>query len=254
MMGIAPRLVDALTAPLVVALLLSIVAAALWLRGRRRLAGALWACAGVVAYVASLVPVGDALLRPLENQFRPGVRPVSLPGVHYIVVLGSGYSPGPGISPVAALDCEGLRRLVEAVRVMRGLTGVRLVLSGGASAGREPPALGYARLAADLGVDATSLIVLAEPLNTDGEAHAIAAAIGSQPFLLVTSAWHMRRAMRLMNRVQAQAIPLATGGQQGEISCGSDWHCLLPSSVGLRETEHAIHEYLGLAALDLNLE
>jgi uncharacterized SAM-binding protein YcdF (DUF218 family) len=229
------------------------VATTLWLRGHRRPASLLWVAAAGIAYVCSLVPVGEALLLPLESQFQPVTRPASLPPVHYIVVLGSGYVPRSGVSPVAALDCDGLRRLVEAVRIMRAVPGARLVLSGGAPVGRVPSALGYAQLAVDLGLDATSLMVLTAPVNTDGEAHAIAAAVGSQPFLLITSAWHMPRAMRLMNRVHAHAIPLPTAQLTG-IACGPRWFCLLPSSAGLRETESAIHEYLGLAALDLNLE
>jgi len=71
---IARHVVDALTTPLVAALLLAVAAALLWIRGRRRAAGALWVCTGVLVYVLSLVPVGDALLRPLETQYRsPGV-------------------------------------------------------------------------------------------------------------------------------------------------------------------------------------
>lgn len=244
--------VDALAAPLALALSLSLAAGLLWICCWRRLATALWACAGVTVYALSLVPVGNALLRPLENQYRWTEPGAALRSVHYVVVLGSGYLPRQGVSPVAALDRDGLVRIVEAVRVARRLQGARLILSGGAPDGWVPPARGYAEVASDLGIDPTSLMVLDKPLNTEAEARAIAAAIGSQPFLLVTSAWHMPRAMRLMHRARAQAIPLPTA-QQGGTPC-TLWSCFLPSSAGLGRTERAIHEYLGLVALDLNLE
>jgi uncharacterized SAM-binding protein YcdF (DUF218 family) len=245
--------VDALATPVVAALLLILAAAILWLRGRRATAGALALGAGLLVYVLSLAPVGDALLRPLERQYASPEASAGLPSVPYVVVLGSRYTPGAGLSPVAALDGDGLARIVEGVRVLRRLPGAHLVLSGGAPPGREPSAHGYARLARDLGVDADSLIVLDTPLDTAEEARAIAATLGSQPFLLVTSAWHMPRAMRLMQRARLHAVALPTGQQAGT-SSGAYLGCLLPGASGLRNTERAIHEYLGLAALDLGLE
>jgi uncharacterized SAM-binding protein YcdF (DUF218 family) len=253
-MYFARHAVDALVDPLVVALLLGLLAALLWRRGRQAVGGWLLVSAGIVVYVFSLVPVGDLMLRPLERQYPSIGARAQLPAVRYVVVLGSSYSPRPDVSPVSALDCEGLVRIVEGVRMVRRLPGARLIVSGGAPAGREPVAHGYARLARDLGIDETSITVLDTPLNTDAEARSIAAAIGSQPFLLVTSAWHMPRAMRLMDRARAEAIPVPIGQQTGA-PCGSYlWSCFLPGSAGLRRTELAVHEYLGLAALALNLE
>ena len=251
MTELLPHAVDALAKPMVAALLLSVAAAVLWFHRRRRLAGALWLCSGLVVYAFSLVPVGDAMLRPLEDRYAwNGAQ--ALPAVRYVVVLGSGYAPRAGVSPAGALDPAGLVRIVEGVRAMRQLPGARLIVSGGAPAGREPAARGYAQLARVLGVDETSIIVLDTSLNTAAEARSIAGAIGAEPFLLVTSAWHMPRAMRLMARVHAHALPLPTGQETGR-PCDY-WSCLLPSSVGLGMTERAIHEYLGLAALDLGLE
>jgi uncharacterized SAM-binding protein YcdF (DUF218 family) len=254
MMDLVRHVVETLTTPLVVALLLVVAAGLLRLRGRRRPAGILLACAGLVVYVFSLVPVGDAMLRPLENEYRSiEVPSAALPPVRYVVVLGSGYFARAGVSPAAALDCEGLVRIVEAVQVVKRLPGARLIVSGGAPEGREAVAHGYAALARELGVDGTSLMVLDKSLNTAAEARAIAAAIGSQPFLLITSAWHMPRAMRLMERAGAHAIPLPTGQQTG-VPCESYWMCLLPNSRGLIKTGHALHEYVGLAAMALNLD
>jgi uncharacterized SAM-binding protein YcdF (DUF218 family) len=253
MSHLARQAVDTLASPMVVALLLILAAAILWLRGRRTTAGALALGAGLLVYVLSLAVVGDALLRPLERQYSSPEAGAGLPSVPYVVVLGSRYTPGAGLSAVAALDGDGLARIVEGVRIVRRLPGARLVLSGGAPPGREASAHGYARLARELGVDARSLIVLDTPLDTAEEARAIAAALGSQPFLLVTSAWHMPRAMRLMQRAGAYAVALPTAQQAGN-SCSASLGCLLPGASGLRNTERAIHEYLGLAALDLGLE
>jgi uncharacterized SAM-binding protein YcdF (DUF218 family) len=246
------RALEILATPLVAALLLSLAAGVAWGRGRRRIAASLWLCAGLGVYALSLVPVGDAMLEPLERRY-PWSATQPLPVVRYVVVLGSGYAPRAGVSPAGALDSEGLVRIVEGVRAMRRLQGARLIVSGGGPAGREPAAHGYAQLAADLGIEATSIIVLDHSLNTAAEARSVAQATAGEPFLLVTSAWHMPRAMRLMARARARAIPLPTGQRTGE-PCEPRWSCLLPSATGGRRTELAIHEYLGLAALDLGLE
>ena len=72
--------------------------------------------------------------------------------------------------------------------------------------------------------------------------------LGSQPFLLVTSAYHMPRAMRQMRRAGAAAIP-APGQQLVRVKTGIEWGKLIPGSAGLGKTERAFHEYLGLLAM-----
>ena len=243
--------VEVLATPLTAALLLCVVGLIAWVRQRRRFAGALWIGAGLLVYIAALVPVGAALLRPLERYYAPPRSP--LPDLRYIVVLGSSYTPRPDLSVVSAQEREGLVRIIEGVRLLRLLPGAQLVVSGGARPGDVPGALGYAELARQLGVEPGALIVLDQPRNTAAEARALAVRLGAQPFLLITSAWHMPRAMRLMERAGAHAVPLPTG-QESEFSCRPWWACTLPSSRALGMTDRALHEYLGLAAVALNLQ
>jgi uncharacterized SAM-binding protein YcdF (DUF218 family) len=252
MMESIRTLVDQFASPLTLASVVSVVAAFLW-RRRRRLAAALWVGAGLSIYALGLPSVGNALLGPLEQQFPMPPADWPLPKVAYIVVLGSGYAPRDGISAAAALDREGLLRVVEAVRLLHREPGAQLLLSGGAPNGLPAPAHGEAELATELGVDNASVVLLDQPRNTAAEARAVAAILGIQPFLLVTSAWHMPRAMRLMTRVGARAIPVSTGQQTG-VHCPTYLSCLLPHATGLARSEIAMHEYLGLLAVRLNLE
>ena len=196
--------------------------------------------------------MGDALLGPLEREYPP-LQDGSLPAVGYVVVLGSGYEPRDGIPVTAALDEDGLVRIVEGVRLMRRLGAVKLVVSGGAPPGRTPPAFGYAKLARGLGVDDASLVVLSGSLDTSAEARSVAALLGAAPFILVTSAYHMPRAMRLMERAGAHPFPAPTGQLVNE-SANGGWSSLLPTSGGLGKTERALHEYLGLAALAVGVD
>lgn len=247
-MYLAKKLIGALAMPLAVSTILAAAAVVLWARRRREGATWLLVSAMILVYVSSLVPVGDALLHPLERQYPSLGATGRLPTVGYIVVLGSSYSPRAGISVTGALDEDGLARIVEGVRLARRLGAVRLVVSGGAPAGRVPVARGYAALARELGIDDASMIVLDRPLDTAAEAQAVAALLGDAPFILVTSAYHMPRAVRLMRRAGARPIPAPTGQRAGG-PIAHYWSYFLPSSAGLRRTEYALHEYLGLAAL-----
>jgi uncharacterized SAM-binding protein YcdF (DUF218 family) len=96
-------------------------------------------------------------------------------------------------------------------------------------------------------VSESSLIVLDHALDTKAEAKAIFAYLGAIPFLMVTSAYHMPRAMRLMQQTGARPIPAPTG-QQVNQSTSPGWRSLIPTAEGLGKTDRAIHEYLGLLA------
>jgi uncharacterized SAM-binding protein YcdF (DUF218 family) len=246
MIHVIKQCVGALATPLMLALILAAVAGAIRLHARRRIVAWFLAAAAVIVFFGASGRVGNALLGPLERRYPP-LPDGSLPAVDYIVVLGSGYAPRDGIPVTAALDEDGLVRVVEGVRLARRLGAGRLVLSGGAPEGATPPALGYAKLARDLGLDEASLVVLNGSLDTGAEAHSVAALIGAAPFILVTSAYHMPRAMRLMERAGAHPIPAPTGQLVNELA-NHTWGSFLPTSSGMSKTERALHEYLGIAA------
>ena len=234
------------------ALLIAIVSAVFRMRGRRRIAKALFLMAGAIAYFGSTLLVGDCLLGPLERRYAAVPEGQSLPNASWIVVLGSDYLPRNDVPVTAALDADGLVRIVEGVRLAREYPAVRLLVSGGARPGSVPPAQGYAELARGLGVDPASIVILDKALDTGSEAREVVKLLGSAPFLLVTSAYHMPRAMRLMQDAGARPIPAPTG-QLTKASARMDWRRLLPSSAGLRETERALHEYLGFLAMALGI-
>jgi len=251
-MFVLKQSLEPLVTPLVIALLLTVAAAVCRASGRRRAATWLLCSAAALAYLSALAPVGQALLAPLESQYPPLAADAALQRIGNIVVLGSGYMPRDAIPVTAALDEDGLSRIVEGLRLARRLPGVRLVVTGGAAAGYTPSALGYAALARDFGVSDASLVVLQAPRDTGAEALAVAALLGEAPFVLVTSAYHMQRAVRLMRRAGAHPIPAAAGQRAGAFP-GRGWHRLLPTSAALHDTELALHEYLGLAALAIGI-
>lgn len=245
------KFVGALASPLLVATVGLLAALVLRRLGRVQAARRLTIVACVVAYVGSITPAGDLLLCALEQQYAP-LDETSLPDVRYVVVLGSGYSPRPGYSTVSALDADALARIVEGVRLARKLPLARLVVLGGAEEPAEASALGYVDLARQLGVADESLQAIVAPLDTASEATQIARLIGREPFVLVTSAYHMPRAMRLFQAAGAQPTPAPTGHRVDQRR-GWGWRAWLPSGGALHKTEYALHEYLGLLAARLGM-
>ena len=233
-----------LATPLVLALFTAIAALACF-AFKRRMATWLFIAAAVIAYAGSIPFVGNALLGPLERAYPPLHEDAGLLTARYIVVLGSGYAPHDGVPITAALEEEGLVRIVEGVRLARRFPSMRLVVCGGARPGFPPTAHGYAELASSLGIEPSSIVVLDKPRDTAEEAQAVGAMLRGTSFVLVTSAYHMPRAMRLMRGAGAHPIAAPTG-QSVQYLRGS-WRNLLPSSAAVRKTEHALHEYLGIA-------
>jgi uncharacterized SAM-binding protein YcdF (DUF218 family) len=248
------QIVGAFATPLLLALVLALAAALCW-RWRRRVALGLAIGAVAVAYLGALPAVGTALLAPLEQPYSKLPDDLDASEVQAIVVLGSTYAPAADLPVTAALDEDGLARVVEGVRLARRFPNARLIVSGGAAPGEGRPAQGYAILARELGVAPDRITVLDRSLDTGDEALAVSQTLGARSFVLVTSPYHMRRAMKLMQRAGAHAIAAPAGSYgDGRHSRGSVIGGLVPSSTGLRRTERALHEYLGLMAIAANLD
>lgn len=251
-MFLIKQIVGILVAPLTLALLLVAAGGVMALRNRARAAKYMLFAGTLLAYLGSISVVGDVLLAPLESRYPAFADEAPIPPAAFVVVLGSSYQPRSGIPVTAALDREGLVRIVEGVRLAKKLPAAILIVSGGAPARGAPTAHGYAALARQLGIDGAALIVLDTPLDTGAEARAVAARIGEEPFLLVTSAYHMPRAMRRMETFGARPIPAPTGHLARGL--GQSWTDLLPTSAGMSKSERAVHEYLGLLALALGID
>jgi uncharacterized SAM-binding protein YcdF (DUF218 family) len=248
-MFVLKKAIGAFLGPLQLALLVALVALAIRWSGRRRAAAYLWAFAAALAYVGSLPAVGDVLLGALERQYAP-LQLDETKGVSHIVVLGSLYAPRAAIPISGALDADGLARIVEGVRLGRQIGSATMILSGGASGpDAAPAAQGYRELAVELGLPSTSMVLLDSPLDTQSEARQVVGLLGQRPFILVTSAYHMPRAMLLMQRAGARPIAAPAGHRVRNISPG--WRMLLPSASGLQKSELALHEYFGLLAARL---
>jgi uncharacterized SAM-binding protein YcdF (DUF218 family) len=243
------QIIGLLTSPLLVTLILLLIAILLHWRGRRRASLSI-ALAGVaLLYLCASGPVASALMKPLESSYR-GIDDASLPqGIAGIAVLGSTYVPERGRPITGALPGESLARVAEGVRLAKRYGNVRLMLSGGVSSGYglTASARGYEIFARDMGIDPASVVVLDQSQNTGEEVRTLAKLFGKETFLLVTSAYHMKRAMLLFEHYpDAHPIPAPTSQHIPQESLLGG---LEPRTSNLAATHRAIHEYIGILAI-----
>lgn len=246
------KLIGTLVMPLPLALLLSVAGGLLLALRHRKAEGLLVILALLGISLASWGPVADALLSPLESRYPPLLDASGHPEAVAVVVLGSGYSPVPGLPVTSQLSATALVRLAEGIRLYRQLPGAHLILSGGAVYGSGASAHGYARAARGLGVPASDLVLLDTPRDTAAEARAVRDLLGTkQPFILVTSAAHMPRAIRHFKVEGLNPVPAPTRYR----SLREDRFRLrywVPSARQLRKTERALYEYMGMLAVGLD--
>ena len=88
------------------------------------------------------------------------------------------------------------------------------------------------------------MVILREPRDTEEEAAQVAKLVGEQPFILVTSANHLPRAMRFFEAKGLHPIP-APANQLAIDSPLNIWDRATPSSMFLGHTERARYETLG---------
>lgn len=202
--------------------------------------------------VLSHKQTGMALLRPLEAR-HPAIpelaagAPLSetLAACRTIVVLGGGHVDTPGLADSQRLSASALARITEGVRLARLLPRARMICTGPGRAGYATHAAVLAGAARSLGVEAGRIQLLDNVRDTEDEARALAAALGPEPFALVTSAWHMPRTIALLRRQGLAPVPCPTDfiARPNPDFRWIDWTCDLS---GLERSTKAVYEYLGL--------
>lgn len=244
---VTKKLVSSIFCPTMTALLLWLMGIVLWRRRPNSPLGAgCIAAGGIVLLVASLGVTSFFLVNALEREAGPPADPADLArrGIRHIVVLGGGVRHGSANLPSLPAS-DSLARVVEGVRLWKGIPGARLVLSGGKyfnEAVTTAEAMAWA--AKLLKVPNEALIMESASWDTDDEAVHVKRLVGREPFALVTSAIHMKRAlltfrMRGLNPVPAPADFLGP-------SLRLDLALYIPNSRNVMSTRIALHEYAGL--------
>ncbi len=248
-MFLLKKIIGLLCMPLTVAGLLLIAGLALlWFGKSRKLAGTVLLLGTITAMGFASSPVADRLLTPLERRYEPVANVQDLVDVRFVVVLGGGHRSDPRLAATMQLSDASLARLIEGIRLHRQLPQSMLVFTGGAIFDAFSHAQVMAAAAGELG-EMEPRILLDQPRDTAEEMLALREVIAAnEPFLLVTSASHMRRSVALAKAVGLAPIPAPTDFLVKQ-SLARKRHPgdYFPSASALRRSERAVYEYLGLA-------
>ena len=199
-MYVVNKIVGCLVSPLALFWLATLAAFALWRLRRARMAAALLCLGFAWLWIWSMPATGRIVGAPLERPYLAADERVpaveAYPEAAAIVLLGGGMGVETNLSDMAEMFANA-DRVWHAVRLFKAGKAPRIVATG---IGVRESTGG---LLADFGVPAEAVSFL-EARNTEEEARAVAAASGTNAsptkMLLVTSAWHMRRALFTFNR------------------------------------------------------
>lgn len=236
--------------PLGLAMLLVALSLPLAFLGWRRLSITAVGLSFLVLFLSGWTTLGALLLAPLEDRFRkPDPAPATVAG---IVVLGGGLEGSINLARGGhELNASG-DRFVEVAILARRYPEARILISGGQGAvflNGEGDADTAPRLLSALGVDPARLIIENRSRDTFENAVFSARMVTPQSgetWLLVTSAFHMPRAMGAFRKAgfPATAWPVdykTAGTERPGLAEDNALDSLRNVSVGIRE-------WIGLAA------
>lgn len=241
------KLIAALLAPLSLVVLTALLSAILFFLDKRRLGRGALSLSIVLFILFTVEPFARWLILPLEGNYQPVSQPEAFQNIRWVLVLGSAASANADAPATTRLSGIASLRLSEGLRLHHALPESTLILSGGSVFGDAPSATVMSRAAESLGADPERLRIHPNPRNTQEEAALMREAVGEEPFLLVTSASHMPRAMLLARKAGLNPIPAPTAMHTATMTTPTDPAFYLPSANALAMSERAIHEYLGIA-------
>lgn len=203
-------------------------------------------------YAASTSLMGGLLLHSIEYQYEPPLKPRG----DVIIMLGGGAVQGTrDVDGVGSISGSAINRLLTAYELHRKLRIPVIVCGGQVFSDTANEAQIARRKLISLGVSPEMIIMESTSRNTTENAENAKAILLKRHFMrpiLVTSAYHMPRAVINFDRVGIQVLPYPTDYCTGS-DIGIYANRLSPSSGGLSDTDTVIHEYLGILAIKLGL-
>jgi uncharacterized SAM-binding protein YcdF (DUF218 family) len=233
-------------------IVLGFVGAAMWCSRFARCGRRLTVIAVVLLAIAGFSPLGALLSQQLEDRFPPP--PAQMPAPFGIIVLGGAIDADlTAVRGVPTLLSSGAR-LTAAAALARRFPNARLVFTGGSGfiSGGASEAPATRNLWLSLGIPAAQIIIEGKSRNTWENAQYTRALLHPMPdetWLLVTSAWHMPRAMGVFRKagfnVIAYPVDYRSYGDK------RDWYPAWRALDAMTMLDDAMHEWIGLVAYRL---
>jgi len=232
-----------------------LIVALVTLRKRPRMATIAISLSLAVLLLSSNAWVAKSLVRSLEWQNIPGTQ---IPNAEAIVVLGGATKSATWPRPTVDLSEAG-DRVIYAAQLYFQKKAPIIILSGGRIDWRgsgSPESADMATILTYIGVPAAAIIQEPDSLNTYQNAvnvRKILEARGIKKVLLITSAMHTPRSLKIFKRQGIDVIPTPTDFlvSQGELEELTNTPKaailnLLPDTNNLNQFTSALKEYIGI--------
>ena len=230
-------------------------AAGLLVLGRYKSGRTLAVIACAAYLIGGFSPLGQIMLRPLEDRF---VRPQSLPTEPKgIIVLGGAIDEQMSAARNSSELNESGGRMTEAVALAHRYKSARLVFTGGSASLRGSElteAAAAKRFFLEQGISAERIVLEDKSRNTRENAEFVKRIAAPKPgelWVLVTSAWHMPRSVGIFRDVGFKVVPWPADYSTHGTS--RDWaKPIFKASRGLKLVDRATKEWIGLFAYYLS--
>jgi len=200
----------------------------------------------ILIWLLSIQPTANFLLYNLEHShFIP-----SNPTGDVIILLGCGQYPlAPDLTGMGTPSEEMLIRIFTAYRLYKVLNIPVMILGYEVYDYNNPDNISLIkRSLLDIGIPANKIIIEGASRDTMENAKnskIICNNLGYKNPILVTSAYHMKRAVLCFNKVGLPILPIPASFKTEE-NCLYTWQSYLPQSEYLNMSSLAIKEYIGL--------
>lgn len=248
-MFIAAKFLAFLTQPMAwVAVLMGL--AVLMVRRHPRWSQRLGAGAVLLLVALGWEPLPDALLRQLEKQYPPLATPTGLHAYRGVIVLGGALEPAYTWSVLnqSALG-DAAERVTEVLPMLKRQPDLRLLFTGGEGelfANDLTEAERAKRFFTAQGVSDAQLLLESASRTTYENAvfsKALPGVDAGQAWLLVTSAWHMPRAMATFNHAGWNVTAYPVDFRSGVATPWTQYSM----DGGVKKWRIGLHEVIGLA-------
>ena len=211
----------------------------------RRLGRVMLAVSILFLYLLSITPSADFLMEPLESSQRT-LTPDRLPRIGTLVVLSGGASATVYLPVSSRLTSSSSKRILEAVRLYHLMDKPKIVISGGSGNPfvEVSESLLMRELLLSLRIPEKRIVIEGVSRNTFENAKGIQRLRFKTPMILITSASHMGRALRVFKRLGMEPLP-APCDFKARWSVDDPLR-ILPSGGALATSTAAIYEYIGI--------
>ncbi|MEA2098581.1 MAG: ElyC/SanA/YdcF family protein [Campylobacterota bacterium] len=190
-------------------------------------------------FLFSYPPFSNFLIQNLEDRY---IKYDDKEDIKYIHVLGHGHNTDITQPLSSNISSAGVKRVIEGVILHKQIDGSKLIFTGYEGSTNISNAQMNANLALALGVEAQNMIINPKPKDTAQEAEFTKSILDKKPFILVTSASHMARSMKLFESLGLNPIAAPTNFYKKEFR----GFLIAPNVGSFNISRVAMHEYLGI--------